>query len=103
MSADLPSSPTTKYDLVVLSKIDKDGNISLLHNKPLHLELLNQVPESIVSFFSSEEKKTLFKYTISSKDFEFAKLGSKKLIVNTTTDSISLQFSKDQGKWMMTI
>ena len=40
----------TKYDLVVLSKIDKDGNISLVHNKPLHLDLLNQVPDSIISF-----------------------------------------------------
>ncbi len=38
----------------------------------------------------------LFKYIIS-KDFEFAKLGSKKLIVNTSTDSICLQFSKESG------
>ena len=97
MSLDTPKSPNTKYDLVVLSRIDKDGNISLLHNKPLYLDLLNQVPDSTISFYE-DRKVLLFKYTISSKEFEFAKLGAKKLIVNTNTDSICLQFSKDNGK-----
>lgn len=97
MSLDTPKSPNTKYDLVVLSRIDKDGNISLLHNKPLYLDLLNQVPDSTISFYE-DRKVSLFKYTISSKEFEFAKLGAKKLIVNTNTDSICLQFSKDNDK-----
>ena len=54
----------TRFDLVVLSKIDKDGNISLLYNKPLSLEIYNQIPDSVISF-CDEKRNVLFKYTIS--------------------------------------
>jgi hypothetical protein len=72
----MPQDSPTKYDLVVLSKIDKEGNITLVHNKPLHLDLLNQVPDSIISFsegfnsfflsnlLTSDVKMCLFFFTI---------------------------------------
>lgn len=85
-----------KVDFVILSKLDKDGNLNLLHTKPLTVELLNQVPESVITF-SEEKKPALYKYVIS-KELEYAKLGSNKLIVNTSTDSISIQFAKDSEK-----
>ncbi len=39
-----------KYDLVILSKIDKDGTSSLLHSKPLTVELFHQIPDSMIVF-----------------------------------------------------
>ena len=33
-----------------------------------------------------------------SKDFEFAKFGTNKLIINTSTDSICIQFTREAGK-----
>ena len=39
----------------------------------------------------------MFKYVIS-KDFEFAKLGASKLIINTNTESIGIQFAKETGR-----
>ena len=48
-----------KYDLVILSKLDKDGNSSLLHSKPLTVELFHQIPDSMIVF--SEGKQEVFK------------------------------------------
>lgn len=39
-----------KYDLVILSKLDKDGNLTLLHSKPLTIELFHQIPDSMIIF-----------------------------------------------------
>lgn len=39
-----------RFDFVILSKLDKDGNLNLLHTKPLSVELLNQVPDSVILF-----------------------------------------------------
>ena len=40
----------TRFDFVILSKLDKDGNLNLLHSKPLSVEILNQVPDSVILF-----------------------------------------------------
>ena len=86
-----------KCEFVILSKIDKDGNFSLLHGKPLTLELFNTIPDITVAF-SEDKRHNLFKYTMS-KDFEFAKFGTNKLIINTSTDSICIQFTREAGKF----
>lgn len=43
-----------KCEFVILSKIDKDGNFSLLHGKPLTLELFNTIPDITVAFSEGE-------------------------------------------------
>jgi hypothetical protein len=44
MSSDLSEKNiNSKYDLVILNKVDSDGNFSLLHTKPLTVELFHQV------------------------------------------------------------
>lgn len=86
---------TSKFELVILNKVDTEGNYTLLHSKPLNVELFNQIPDSLMVFYS-EKNQTLFKYVLS-KDFEFAKLGSR-VIVNTSNESISVQFAKDSEK-----
>lgn len=89
-------SQSLKIDFVILSKLDKEGSLNLLHAKPLSLELLNQVPDSALIF--SEDKKTgLFKYAVG-KEVEYAKLGTNKVIINTNTDSIGIQFAKECEK-----
>lgn len=40
----------TRFDFVILSKLDKDGNLNLLHTKPLSVEIINQVPDSLIVF-----------------------------------------------------
>ena len=40
----------TRFDFVILSKLDKDGNLNLLHTKPLSVEILNQIPDSVILF-----------------------------------------------------
>jgi hypothetical protein len=89
------SSLTTGYDNIILNKLDTHGHLSLLHSKPLFVEIFNQVPESMITF-SEDKRHKLFKYAIA-KDFEFAKLGSDRLIINTITDSICLKFSNTTG------
>ncbi|CAF0716934.1 unnamed protein product [Brachionus calyciflorus] len=89
-------SQNIRVDFVILSKLDKDGNLNLLHAKPLSVELLNQVPDSVL-IFSEDKKNPLFKYSIS-KDVEYAKMGVNKVIINTNTDSISVQFAKESEK-----
>ncbi len=85
-----------KFELVILNKVDKDGSYSLLHSKPLTVELFNQIPDSLI-IFSGEKHNTLFKYVLG-KEFEYAKLGSR-LIINTNNESISIQFAKESGNW----
>jgi len=87
---------SSKYDLVILNKVDTEGNFSLLHTKPLTVELFYQIPESTL-VFSESKRPNLFKYILS-KDFEFAKLGSSRLIINTNNESISVQFAKETEK-----
>ena len=53
-----------KYDLVILSKLDKDGNLSLLHSKPLTIELFHQIPDSMIIFTEGNLRKNKL-------DFEF--------------------------------
>ena len=36
------ASSTSKFDAVLLSKVDKDGNVVPMHNKPLYLDVLSQ-------------------------------------------------------------
>lgn len=78
-----------------MNKIDKDGNYTLLHSKPLTVELFNQIPDSLI-IFSGEKHQILFKYILN-KDFEYAKLGSR-LIINTSSENISIQFAKDSER-----
>ncbi len=40
----------TKFESVILSKIDNSGNIISLHSKSLDLELFHQIPDSIIQF-----------------------------------------------------
>ncbi len=40
----------SRYELVILNKVDTDGNYNLLHAKPLNVELFNQVPDSLLVF-----------------------------------------------------
>jgi len=84
-----------KFELVILNKVDKDGSYSLLHSKPLTVELFNQIPDSLI-IFSGEKHNTLFKYVLG-KEFEYAKLGSR-LIINTNNESISIQFAKESER-----
>ena len=52
----------------------------------------------MVEFLCLKDRKTpLFKYTIT-KDVEFARLGASKLLINTKSDSICLQFAKESEK-----
>lgn len=44
------ASTNNRFDFVILSKLDKDGNLNLLHTKPLSVEVLNQVPDSVLLF-----------------------------------------------------
>ena len=44
-----------------------------------------------------DKNKTLFEYVLS-KDFEYAKVGNR-VIVNTSNESVSLQFAKESGKY----
>lgn len=115
-----------KCEFVILSKIDKDGNFSLLHGKPLTMELFNQIPDITISFsegllrshftfllqnivisifiliftpfFPLDKRHNLFKYTMP-RDFEFAKFASNKLIINTYTDSVCVQFTREAGEY----
>lgn len=89
-------SQNLRVDFVILSKLDKEGNLNLLHAKPLSVEVLNQVPDSVL-MFSEDKKNPLFKYTIS-KDVEYARLSTNKVIINTNTDSIGIQFAKEGEK-----
>lgn len=50
---------SSKYEFVILSKLDKEGNLTLLHSKPLTLELFNQIPDSVISFTEGIFKKAL--------------------------------------------
>lgn len=47
MSSDstMDKNISSKYDLVILNKVDAEGNFSLLHTKPLTVELFYQVIE----------------------------------------------------------
>lgn len=47
-------SGNSRFDFVILSKLDKDGNLNLLHTKPLSVELVNQVPDSLIVFTEGE-------------------------------------------------
>jgi len=85
----------SRFDLVILNKVDKEGNYTLLHQKPLTVEVYNQIPDSLL-IFSTEKNQILFKYVLS-KDFEFARIGTR-LLVNTEHESISIQFAKDSEK-----
>lgn len=85
----------SRFELVILNKVDTEGNYSLLHSKPLNVELYNQVPDSLM-VFSSDKNKTLFEYVLS-KDFEYAKVGNR-VIVNTSNESVSLQFAKESER-----
>lgn len=52
MSSDaVEKNISSKYDLVILNKVDPEGNFSLLHTKPLTVELFHQVRESGNGFF----------------------------------------------------
>lgn len=89
-------SQNLRIDFVILSKLDKDGNLNLLHAKPLSVEVLNQIPESALIF--SEDKKTpIFRYSIT-KDVDYARVSTNKVIVNTNTDNIGIQFAKEEEK-----
>jgi hypothetical protein len=46
------SSVNTKFELVILNKVDSEGNYSLLHPKPLNIEIFNQIPDSLLVFYS---------------------------------------------------
>ena len=97
MSSDsIEKNVSSKYDLVILNKVDPEGNFSLLHTKPLTVELFHQIPDSTI-IFSESKRPNLFKYAIT-KDFEFAKLGQSRLIINTNNESISIQFAKETEK-----
>jgi hypothetical protein len=87
-----------KYEFVILSKVDKEGSCNLLHTKPLHAEFVYQQPDSILTF-SEDKKIPLFKYLIC-RESEFAKLGASKLIINTKSDHICLQFAKESGSFL---
>lgn len=50
-------------------------------------------------FMFLDKKNPLFKYSIG-KEVEYARLGANKVIINTYTESISIQFSKDNGKFV---
>lgn len=55
----------SRFDFVILSKLDKDGNLNLLHTKPLSVEILNQVPDSLVLFSEGLNNRIYFtKFTI---------------------------------------
>lgn len=41
--ASMDKNISSKYDLVILNKVDTEGNFSLLHTKPLTVELFYQV------------------------------------------------------------
>ena len=84
-----------KCEFVILSKIDREGTCNLLHTKPLHSEFIQQASESILTF-SEDRKNVLFKYVIT-RESEFAKLGSAKVVVNTRNESICIQFAKESG------
>lgn len=50
MSSDLSEKNiNSKYDLVILNKVDSDGNFSLLHTKPLTVELFHQVIKNFLN------------------------------------------------------
>ena len=72
----------------------------IYHNDLLSRHYVNYTASfffiNIEILFFKDKRHILFKYVIS-KDFEFAKLGSQKLIVNTNTDSIGIQFAKESG------
>lgn len=40
----------SRYELVILNKVDSEGNYNLLHAKPLNVELYCQVPDSLLVF-----------------------------------------------------
>lgn len=88
-------SINSKFELVILNKIDNDGNYSLMHSKPLNVELYNQLPDSLM-ILSTEKNQNLYKYVLH-KDFEYARLGNR-VILNTNNESISLQFAKESEK-----
>jgi len=85
----------SRFELVILNKIDNEGNYSLLYSKPLTVELYNQIPDSLMVFLT-EKNQTLAKYVLG-KDFEYAKLGNR-VIINANNESISVQFAKESEK-----
>lgn len=49
----------SRFDLVILNKVDKEGNYTLLHQKPLTAEVYNQIPDSLL-IFSTGKLLSLF-------------------------------------------
>ena len=62
----------------------------------LRLVLDSEKPNNLNFLFFKDKKNALYKYTIG-RDVEYARLGVNKVIINTNTESISIQFSKDNG------
>ena len=58
MSADMnghgSAKSYSKFDLVILNKVDKDGNFALLHNKPLTVELVGIASDFVLIFYEGK-------------------------------------------------
>lgn len=44
----------SRFELVILNKVDNEGAYALMHSKPLSVEILNQIPESLLVFYSGK-------------------------------------------------
>nr|QDG00785.1 histone-arginine methyltransferase CARM1-2 [Brachionus koreanus] len=89
-------SQSVKIDFVILSKLDNEGNLHLVHTKSLSLELLPQMPDSALLFYE-DKSNCLFKYSLC-KEVDYVKFGANKVIINTNTDTICVQFCKESDK-----
>jgi hypothetical protein len=56
----LQKHSNNRFDAVILNKVDKDGNLSLLFTRPLTAEIFNQIPDSMIVFTDGRQFKFFF-------------------------------------------